>query len=136
VMVQFSSSGDPRFVFLDCGLVFRTKSEEAHQALIDICIAFMKHDGLSAGRLMVNKHLDEAEKLKLAAMTPDQRETYDKQQQKRSDEFCKGLQTMIDETEHVKFFEHFGQYVNRICDLAREYRVKLDPDYFHVAMVT
>ena len=133
-MVQFSASGEPRFVFLDCGLVFRTKTEEAHQSLIDICIAFMKHDGIAAGKLMINKMPEQQQAINVNA-TASQIEAHAALKKIRTEEFCQGLQTMINDTEHVKFFEHFGEYVNRICDLAREYRVKLDPDYFHVAMV-
>jgi aarF domain-containing kinase len=144
VMVQFTPSGEPRFVFLDCGLIFQAKSEEEHQTLIDICLAFMRHDGMKAGKLMVQKKEREEElraKLSRASnaythdLVRDADAALEEKRNANTDAFCKGLQQMIHDTETVKFFDHFGAYVNQICDLARDFQVKLDPDYFHVAMV-
>ena len=41
-------------MFLDCGIVYCSKSEAEHDALVEICLAFMKHDGRRAGRLMID----------------------------------------------------------------------------------
>ncbi len=113
-MVQFLPNGEPRFVFLDCGLVFRAKSEKEHQALVDICLAFMKHDGYRAGQLMV----DNSKGQPVANIQG----------------FCRGIQGIVTDSEKQLFYEHFGEYLGRVCDIAREYQVKLDPSYFHVAM--
>jgi predicted unusual protein kinase regulating ubiquinone biosynthesis (AarF/ABC1/UbiB family) len=144
-MVQFTEKGDPRFVFLDCGIVFQAKSEEEHQTLIDICLAFMKHDGMKAGKLMVQKkEREEMLRMKIAKesgasatrlVTDTDSKNVEQQREAKTTAFCTGLQQMINDTENVKFFDHFGAYINQICDLARDFQVKLDPDYFHVAMV-
>ena len=114
-MVQIQPNGEPRFVFLDCGIIFRASSEAEHKALMEICLAFMKHDGITAGRLMIANS---------KGVTVGD-----------SDAFCRGIQKMIQDTEKELFYEHFGEYLERICDLARTFHVKLDPNYFHVAMV-
>jgi predicted unusual protein kinase regulating ubiquinone biosynthesis (AarF/ABC1/UbiB family) len=44
------------------------------------------------------------------------------------------MQKMIDDSEELSYFEHIGEYVARICDLARSHSVKLHPGYFHIAM--
>ena len=48
--------------------------------------------------------------------------------------FIEAVQLMVDDAEHHSYFEHLGEYVVRICELARVHRVRLDPGYFHVAM--
>lgn len=112
--MQFNAKGDPRLVFLDAGIVYSSKTAEAHNTLSEICFALMKHDGYTAGKLMISN-------------------------QKRSkvedaEAFCVGVQQIIDESEEHLYFEHIGEYVGRICNLARVHSVKLDPSYFQIAM--
>ena len=52
----------------------------------------------------------------------------------RAHEFGSFVQKMIDDTIEDNFYDKFGDYVSRICELARTYAVKLDPNYFHIAM--
>ncbi len=121
-MVKFDPRGEPQFVFLDCGIVFSSKTERDHRMLVDICFAFMKHDGLRAGELMVDRNPERYGHLS------------ESQLRRNKEQFCRGLQKMIEDSEQELFFEHFYSYVNRICDLARDFSVKLDPNYFQVAM--
>lgn len=117
--MQFDENGEPRYVFLDCGIVFSSKSAEEHKALVNICLAFMKHDGIEAGKLMIDKSCQDKGK---------------RMSKENEEKFCNGIQQMIIDTQNDAFYEHFGEYVIRICDLARNFNVKLDPQYFHVAM--
>jgi predicted unusual protein kinase regulating ubiquinone biosynthesis (AarF/ABC1/UbiB family) len=75
----------------------------------------MKHDGYSAGKLMIDNS-----KRQVAGNVEN---------------FCRAMQKIVTDSEGQLFYEHFGEYINRICDYAREYHVKLDPNYFHIAMV-
>ena len=117
-------NSEPHFVFLDCGIVFSAKTEHDHQMLSEVCLAFMKHDGRLAGKLMLDRN------------KPSRHSTVhslnQKQRELSTEAFCGGLQQMIDDAEHELFFDNFAKYVNRICDLARESRVKLDSNYFQV----
>jgi predicted unusual protein kinase regulating ubiquinone biosynthesis (AarF/ABC1/UbiB family) len=74
----------------------------------------MKHDGYKAGRLLIdnskNSNIEGA------------------------DAFCNGVQKIIDDGEDEAYFEHIGDYVTQICNLAREHSVRLDPAYFQIAM--
>lgn len=115
VMVQYQPNGEPRFVFLDCGLVFRAKTKEEHEALYEICYAFMKHDGYSAGKYMVDNSKRQAVG--------------------NVELFCQGMQQIVIDAEAELFYEHYGEYLAKICEYARTYHVKLDPNYFHIAMV-
>ena len=36
------------------GIVYKSKDEKAYRNLVDICFAFMKHDGYKAGQLMID----------------------------------------------------------------------------------
>ena len=45
-----------------------------------------------------------------------------------------GIQGLIDLAETQNYFEHISDYVSRICELARIHNVKLDPNYFQIAM--
>jgi aarF domain-containing kinase len=115
MLVQFDEkTGEPRLVFLDCGIVYATKSEKDHQALVDVCISFMRHDGYSAGKHMIDN-------TKSTAIN-------------NADDFCKSIQKIVDDSADEKYFEHIGDYVVRVCDLARNHMVRLDPAYFHIAM--
>lgn len=97
--------------------MFQSKTEADHLKLVDICMAFMKHDGNKAGRLMVDN-----------ARTKGYKSIHD------SEEFSRQIQKMIDDTINDNFYDKFGEYVAKICELARTYAVKLDPNYFHIAM--
>ena len=115
ILVQLDEkTGQPRLVFLDAGIVYKSKDEKAYRNLVDICFAFMKHDGYRAGQLMIDSSRDT--------------------DAKNSDAFCAGIQKIIDDTEEVSMFEHLGEYVSMICNLARVHSVRLDPSYFQIAM--
>ena len=86
----------------------------------------MKHDGRLAGQLMLDQNLKS--KYTTVSMLNE------KQRERNKEQFCGGLQQMIDDAENELFFDNFAKYVNRICDLARTSRVKLDSNYFQVAM--
>ena len=116
ILVDFDPhTGEPHLVFLDCGIVYYSKTEKEHSALVDICIAFMQHDGRRAARLMIDNNSG-ANRVHNAQG------------------FIEAVQLMVDDAEHHSYFEHLGEYVVRICELARVHRVRLDPGYFHVAM--
>ena len=48
--------------------------------------------------------------------------------------FLKGMQDLVDRSEHEAFFQHVADYIDTICSLARENGVRLDPGYFKIAM--
>mmetsp|Transcript_4047 Transcript_4047/g.8855 ORF Transcript_4047/g.8855 Transcript_4047/m.8855 type:complete len:556 (+) Transcript_4047:192-1859(+) len=52
LMVEVEN-GEPTMVVLDCGIVYCSRTEEEFKHLVDICIAFMKHDGRAAARHMI-----------------------------------------------------------------------------------
>lgn len=114
ILVQIQPNGEPRLIFLDCGLVFHAKSEKDHQALVDIGLSFMKHDGRNAAKLMINNSKNTAPK--------------------NTNSFIEGVQALVNDSESQSYFEHLGDYVTRICNLARDHMVRLDPNYFHIAM--
>ena len=117
LMVQLDKqTGEPRLVVLDCGIVYSTKSEADHETLSSICIALMNHDGFTAARLMMDKSMAR----------------FSKGRDKET--FCVKVQELIDEAETQRYFEHLGDYVTKVCTLARDHHVRLDPSYFHVAM--
>lgn len=114
ILVQFNSKGDPRLVFLDAGIVYSSKTEEDYKNLVEICFSLMKHDGYKAGRLLI----DSSKNSNIAG----------------ADAFCNGVQKIIDDSEDDAYFEHIGEYVSQICNLAREHSVRLSPAYFQIAI--
>ena len=66
--MKLDEKGEPHLVFLDCGIVFSSKTEAEHNALVEVCIAFMQHDGRKAARLMM-EHADDKHKRKSNACT-------------------------------------------------------------------
>lgn len=54
ILVSFSPKGEPSLIFLDCGIVYHSRSEKDHEKLVAICKAFMMHDGRSAARFMID----------------------------------------------------------------------------------
>jgi len=114
LLVQFSPKGEPRLVVLDCGIVFQSKSEADHNKLVEVCMAFMQHDGLKAGSLMISDSK--------------------KSDAKRKEKFCKGMQSIVEDCQEQSYFEHMGDYFSKVCDLARDCLVKLDVGYYHIAM--
>ena len=50
LLVQILPNGEPRLIVLDCGIVYFAKTEAEYKKLVDICYAFMRHDGRDAGR--------------------------------------------------------------------------------------
>lgn len=112
MLVNFDDKGKPYIIILDCGIVFQSKSEKDHKRLVDICLAFLQHDGFHAGELMIGNNRSQEDVLS----------------------FCNSVQKIVTDTEDQAYFEHIGDYVSRLCDLARIYSVKLDPGYFSIAM--
>lgn len=149
-------NGEPRLVILDCGIVYAAGSKAEHDKLVDICIAFMKHDGFTAGKLMVEsataKQLSLKEQeaaaigkdvkslLKEKQLSPEEKKRLERNQRiltekvEHAEEFCEGIQQMVVDAEHEQYFEHIGEYLAKICDLARKHVVRLDPGYFKIAM--
>lgn len=115
--MQTLPNGDPRLVILDCGIIYSSKTDEEHQKLVDISLAFMQHDGRKAGRFMIENAYAKT-----------------KRQLENTDEFCDEMQRMVDDSENHSYFEHLGEYIGRICDMARKHAVRLDPGYFKIAM--
>jgi aarF domain-containing kinase len=146
LMVEILPNGDPRLIVLDCGIVYSSPSEQEHKELADICLAFMQHDGYKAGRLMLDKAhrraLDiahgtsdiskaQATAIPIATTAHDDKFT----KQLAADEaFCQAIQQIVIDAESESYFEHMAEYLARICDLARQYQVRLDPGYFKIAM--
>ena len=113
-MVDIMPNGEPRLIVLDCGIVYAARSEQDFKNLVDICIAFMKHDGRRAGQCMI-------------ASTSENTVQH-------AEAFCESIQDLVLESESQNYFEHIGDYVARVCELSRKHMVRLDPGYFKVAM--
>ena len=116
-------------MLLDTGIVYTAKDAEDHSRIVDICMAFMQHDGRKAARLMLDEKAALQENSALAregnAIVVEE---------KGAEGFIEGVQTLVDAAEHDSYFEHIGEYVTKMCDLARVHGVKLNPGYFHIAM--
>lgn len=142
LLVQIMPNGEPRLVVLDCGIVYASKSEAEHEKLVDICIAFMKHDGLGAGRLMVENAVAKQQEVQSLHHTSDGKAIVPGSREEKilaekvhnADEFCKGIQQLVDDSEQESYFEHIGEYLSKICELARVHSVRLDTGYFKIAM--
>ena len=120
VMVKIDErTGEPKLVFLDCGIVFCNPDKKTHEAVIEICISFMQHDGRKAAKLMMDHSQGGASN----AVQPVDMEA-----------FIEGVHQIVIDCEEHNYFEHIGEYVMRICHLARDHHVKLDPGYFRIAM--
>lgn len=117
MMVQFTPDHEPRLVVLDCGIVYSSKSDAEHEKLVDICLAFMQHDGVKAGRLMID-HTRATSSFEV----------------QHEEDFCRAIQKIVTDSEKENYFEHMGEYISKICDLAREHSVKFDAGYFKIAM--
>jgi predicted unusual protein kinase regulating ubiquinone biosynthesis (AarF/ABC1/UbiB family) len=118
MLVRMKANGEPSLVILDTGIVYQSKSEAEHKRLIDICLAFMKHDGRLAGRLMIDNANPN--------LSPETRV--------HNQEFCEAIQGLVTASESESYFEHLAEYFMKVCDLAREYNVRLDPGYFKIVM--
>lgn len=149
VLVQMLPNGEPRLVILDCGIVYSSPTKEEHDKLVDICLAFMKHDGYTAGKLMVDnataKQLRLQREESATSSASHKQETEDPKALERknrilhekvqhAEEFCQSIQQIVIDAEHESYFEHIGDYLSRICELARKHVVRLDPGYFKIAM--
>lgn len=117
MLVRFTAEGEPQLVFLDCGIVYEQPTEQDHQQLVGVCLAFMQRDGVKAARLMIDNAREKSGHLV-----------------REETAFCDGIQGMVDSALEKNYFEHLGEYVSTICELAYAHKVKLDPSYFRVAM--
>lgn len=113
-MVEIMPNGEPRLLVLDCGIVYAVKSEAEYKNLVDICTSFMRHDGITAARHMIEYTSSETVQ--------------------NAEEFCESVQAMVRDCEQHSYFEHLGEYVGRVCELSRQHMVRLDPSYFKIAM--
>ncbi|RYH13419.1 hypothetical protein EON65_35685 [archaeon] len=107
----------------------------------------MQHDGYRAGKLLLDKahrkslEVYEQGKMKLAGIK-DKGHVKDANgeievkpvQLKHDEEFCLSIQQLVIDAESESYFEHMGDYLARICELARKHTVRLDSGYFKIAM--
>jgi predicted unusual protein kinase regulating ubiquinone biosynthesis (AarF/ABC1/UbiB family) len=114
LLVQMQSNGEPKLMVLDCGIIYTVATEREYKNLTEICLAFMRHDGIKAGQHLIDN---------TSASTV-----------KHADEFCNAVQDLVHESESQSYFEHIGDYLARICELSRIHMVRLDPSYFKIAM--
>lgn len=119
MLVRFKPNGEPMLVILDTGIVYQSRSEAEHKRLIEICLAFMKHDGRLAGKLM----MENAATMNGIVNTPE-----------HSHEFCESIQGIVNQSESENYFEHLAEYFMQVCELARLHNVRLDPGYFKIVM--
>ncbi len=119
--MKIRPDGEPSLQVLDCGIIYSSKSESEHDKLAEICFCFMKHDGRGAANLMMDlayesdKHAREISENARAG-------------------FIAGVENLVRKSEQETFFKHIAEYLNIICDLARDHHVRLDPGYFKIAM--
>jgi aarF domain-containing kinase len=82
--------------------------------MLNILQAFLQWDGVEAGRLMIENAAE--------------------QQCGDVDGFCGGIQSIIDDSKYMPFFQHFGEYTTRVFDLACTHRVKLEGNFITIAL--
>ena len=116
MLVRFKPNGEPTLVIIDTGIVYQSRSESEHKRLVDICLAFMKHDGRLAGKLMIENANGVNDSIKHNA------------------EFCESIQGIVTQSEEENYFEHLAEYFMQVCELARAHNVRLDPGYFKIVM--
>ena len=112
--MRFREDGEPQLVVLDCGIVYFSRTEQEFDNLVNICLAFMKHDGREAARHMIANNPENSVQ--------------------RAEGFMDSIQGLVDRSEQHSYFEHISEYVAEICELSRVHLVRLDPSYFKVAM--
>lgn len=163
VFVRFLPNGEPQLVLLDCGITYSCPNEEAHKTLVEVCIAFIQHEGIKAGRLMLTKSDDlkklKEEKEKIHSGTykkaladrnsdgslgkyvkyqgeeiDDKNLSLEELKRKNEEEFCKKIDDMIIESQHEKYFEHLNEYFNKLCTIAYQHQVRFDDNYFKVML--
>lgn len=138
LLVQLLPNGNPRLAVLDCGIVYSSPSEQEHKDLSEICLAFMQHDGMRAGRLMLEKaqrrKLDDFQKAQRGEVDSSTLSARDLNHIRHDEEFCRAIHQIVIDAESESYFEHMSEYFARICDLARKHSVRLDPGYFKIAM--
>jgi len=127
ILLKFNNKGEPVLGFLDCGIVYCTSSEEEHDTLINICKAFIAHDGYKAGQYVIKSAKNYSSQL-----PPDDKRRHRKVEQE--EEFCKAMQQIVIDSENQSYFEHMSEYVDKICNLAYVHNVKLAAEHFHVFM--
>jgi predicted unusual protein kinase regulating ubiquinone biosynthesis (AarF/ABC1/UbiB family) len=114
IMVDFLPNGEPRLLVLDCGIIYSVRSDREYKNLVEICLAFMRHDGLEAGRRMIDNTS--------AASVKD------------AEAFCEGVAQLVEDCKKHSYFEHLSEYMSRVCELSRVHHVRMDPSYFKIAM--
>lgn len=138
LLVDILPNGDPRLIVLDCGIVYSSPSEQEHKELSEICLAFMKHDGYRAGKLMLAKAqrrtMEMYEKAKQEALDSTIMSHKALNIAHHDEDFCQAIQQLVIDAESESYFEHMSEYLARICELARRHAVRLDPGYFKIAM--
>lgn len=115
ILVTRNKSGELALNLLDCGICVEM-GESDHKNLVEILGAFIKRDGLLAGKLMVDtaKHAratDEDVKI-----------------------FCDGIQRICSDDLDNNFLEKVGDYLADICDLACRHRVKLESKFINASL--
>ena len=111
--MQEQPGHSPKLVFIDCGIVTQVKREQ-FRPMLDICMALLRYDGYQAGMLLAD-HSSKFQKEDL-------------------DQFCSGVKAVVGRAEHLNYFEHLGGYITDVCSLSCQYRVKVVPEYFNIAM--
>mmetsp|Transcript_25375 Transcript_25375/g.47685 ORF Transcript_25375/g.47685 Transcript_25375/m.47685 type:complete len:576 (+) Transcript_25375:71-1798(+) len=115
IMVFRNKEDELSMNLLDCGICVEM-GESDHKNLINILGAFIKRDGLLAGKLMVDtaKHKN--------ATDDDVRL------------FCEGIQKICSDDLDNNFLEKVGDYLADICDLACRHKVKLESKFINASL--
>lgn len=119
ILVTFDEKNDPDkekpiMAFLDAGITVEL-TDGNYKDMVQICTAFLRSDGQSAGRLMCESHGARGEARGL-------------------DEFCAGIEGVIRDSHTKEFFEAFSSYFKEVCGLACDHRVRLESSFIAAAM--
>ena len=115
ILVTRNSSGELSLNLLDCGICVEM-GESDHKNLVAVLGAFIKRDGLLAGKLMVDT-------AKHARASDEDVEV-----------FCEGIQRICTDDKDNNFLEKVGDYLTDICDLACKHRVKLESKFINASL--
>jgi len=99
---------DLKICLLDAGIVVELKPSQ-HEHFVDVLAALMRHDGETAGRLMID-HQYPSDGQQIAAET----------------DFCTTLSSITDKVADEPFFDNIGRYTSRIFDSAVRSRIRLE----------
>lgn len=132
IMIKIDKNNNPKIIILDSGITYNFSSDDSHQKVANIAFLLMLHKGYKAGLLLIEKSLKEQlEKIKSANNTSEI--TLDNDL-KNADEFCKGIEEIVENSKKENAFENASVYTDRLLKYARNSNIKLDSELLQLIL--